>query len=106
MTDPTAPPVLSPLLTLEEWRFQNCGYNFHAMAREIDAQRAEVARLTAERDHWRDQFDLLRADLAWTPSEQANEISRLTNTLNDAGAKLARLTQENETLKKTESSGD
>jgi chromosome segregation ATPase len=87
---------------------------FHANTK---AERAncyqEIDRLTAALVITREQLETLRVDMAWTPSEQATEIRRLTNMLNGEAATMlaayrqdltaareqqARLEAENQTL--------
>jgi hypothetical protein len=55
----------------------------------LERTQAENSRLVEAKDILREQFETLRVDMGWTPSEQASEIRRLTNTLNDAGVQLA-----------------
>lgn len=76
---------------------------------EISAQRAEVARLsdlvqrvTQERDSWHKQFETLRVSMGWAPSEQAHEIMRLRQMLDEGAAKIARAEQAEATLRQRE----
>lgn len=62
-----------------------------ALRQRAEAAEASAEALKVERDSWRDQFDTLRIDMSWTPSEQANEIMRLRKLLNDAAVKVAQI---------------
>jgi hypothetical protein len=78
MTDPTAPPVLSPLLTMTQRHYDDGTYAKIDLRTELDAHRAEVARLTqlfnAEHaDHVETMAKLLAAEQEMATLKAENE---------------------------------
>lgn len=105
---PSAPslgPLTQPLTEIEKAELLDSIPNhlpqrmaLRRLLSETDRLRGLVETLTQERDSWRQQFDTLRIDMGWTPSEQANEIMRLRAMLDGAASLRATLLQREEEI--------